>query len=98
LTNSAWKAPVAAEDGPWYQLFAGTKGENDGTTRVPAVLLYMARRTPDRYGVEETAIGMYTQPRADGPLKIVSVSGTVVSLQSPSGQTFSFDVAVRKFL
>lgn len=94
---NTWQGPMPGSASVWYVVWAGSTGSASANPGTPGVIVHLQEPTSDGYSVVDTTVGTFLDPKADGPLSIVSVTGAIVSLSSPSGHLFYFHLDTDQF-
>lgn len=95
--NNEWQGPVNGSGNTWLVVWAGSELDGGSAPGAPGVIVHQQSPSADGTGFDDRVVGTFTDPAADGPLTITGVQGTLVELQSPSGKSFSFDLASDRF-
>lgn len=94
MVSSFWEAPIG---GTWYLAYAGGRPDDPASTDTVSqgsVAVYTQGADPNSSPAFQ---GFFAAPSAGGALIITAVSGGVLTLQSASGETLTFDVVTHKF-
>jgi hypothetical protein len=97
LVNNEWQGSIVGTGSAWYVVWAGSTGSISSTPGVPGIIVHSQTPTPDGGSFTDTEVGMFLDPRADGSLTIVAVSGPIVELRTATGQVFHFDLQAMRF-
>lgn len=87
-SNSTWSGPVR---GSWIQVYAGS--DVTRSSPVGELRLYSMPINPNDGPDIANSLGAFAPPTAVRSLAITGVNGDLLTLQSPSGQSFEFNVA-----
>lgn len=92
--ENVWSGEV---EGQWCIVYAGAKTSPENEDGPPEVLVYRSPIAPNS-SEPNTFVGAYHPPGNERtPLTITAASGDVLTLQTSTGATVSFDVATRTF-
>ena len=92
--ENVWSGEV---EGQWYIVYAGANTSPENGHGHPEVLVYRSPTTPNS-SEPNTFVGAYSRPGHERTsLTITAASGGVLTLQTSTGATVSFDVATRTF-
>jgi type II secretory pathway pseudopilin PulG len=97
LVNNEWQGPISGTGSTWYVVWAGSTGSASPVPGSPGIIVHSQTPTADGLSFADTTIGMFAEPRADGPLTIMAVSGATLELVTPSGRVFQFDLQAERF-
>lgn len=93
---SSWIGTTAA-GGPTYGVWTGRTGVVSPTPGIAAVAVYRFTLAGDGCAFGPVLIGIFTEPAANGPLSIDSISGGWLYLSTPHGQRWFFALSSDHF-
>jgi len=94
-SSNLWQGPLAGD--LWYLVYAGQNMNPDGTRGLPAVIVQTTTTSADGASTSLNSSNTYTDSAADGAFTITAVSGAVMTLTTPLGQTVTFNLQTRQF-
>lgn len=97
LVVNSWQGPVSGSGSTWYVVWAGATGSISSAPGSPGIIVHLQTPTADGLGFTDALVGTFTESKADGPLAIVGVNGTTLTLATPSGRVFHFDLQANRF-
>jgi hypothetical protein len=97
LVSNIWQSPVPGSGDTWYVVWAGISREPNGALTTPGLIVHTEKLTPDGMTTVDHDLGKFDDVGADGPLTITSAAGSVVTLRTPAGAVFQFNVATLSF-
>ena len=91
--NNQWHGPSGNSSNTWWDVYAGSKGQPDGSPGAPALYVDSSAPTSDGYSFLTAHLGIFTAPNADSSLTIIAVNGAVLDLKTQSGRVYHFNLA-----
>jgi hypothetical protein len=97
VTANQWTGPVGSSPTESYVVWAGATGDAAAPPGVPAVAVDIRTVGSDGCSTQTTAVGVFTDAPARGPLKITSVRDGLVYLSARSGSPVAFSLLTHRY-